>query len=159
MSEQRMIEAVNAAVSHHGFDDTVVVAGQFNPRGATGAMFTGGLVGDQVGALAGPAGDAIGTVGGALAARRCVAGAQGLPVDMIVGASADWVYGFAGRSRSREPQRLVFRLPRAGLTATARGRMNVRTLFLSAADGARVELEGNRLPITHSKDVVDALTR
>ncbi len=159
MSEQSMVAAMNAALSHQGFDDTVSVAGQFNPRGASGAMFAGGFVGDGIGGLAGPAGDAIGTVGGALGARRGMAAAHGLPVDMIVGVSAEWVYGFAGRSRSREPQRLVFRLPRAGLTATVQGRVNVRTLCLTTADGSRVELEGNRLPITHSKDVMEALVR
>lgn len=158
MSEEGMVEAMNAALTHQGFDDTVSAVGQFNPRGATGAMFAGGLAGDELGGLAGSAGDAIGTVGGAMAARHGAASARALPVDMLVGVSTDWVYGFAGRSRSREPQQLVFRFPRAGLTATVHARANVRTLSLRAADGSAVELEGNRLPITHSKDVIDALT-
>ncbi len=70
MSGQSMVAAMNTALSHQGFADTVVVAGQFNPRGASGAMFAGGLVGDRIGGFAGSASDAIGTVFGALAARR-----------------------------------------------------------------------------------------
>ena len=37
-------------------------------------------------------------------------------------------------------------------------RVNVRVLeLIDAATGARIELEGNRLPVTHSKDVIQAL--
>jgi len=36
--------------------------------------------------------------------------------------------------------------------------VNVRVLeLIEDATGARVELEGNRLPMTHSKDVIQAL--
>ena len=120
-------------------------------------MFAGGLVGDELGGVLGPAGDAVGTVGGALAGARGAARTQGLPRALVVGVSPRWVYGFAGRSRSHEPHELAFRLPRDGLTASVRQRVNVHVLTLQTSDGSRVELEGNRLPITHSKDVIDAL--
>jgi hypothetical protein len=157
MSAANMIAAMNAALRRDGVDDQVDTVGQFIPRGTTGGMFAGGLVGDEIGGLLGPAGDAVGTVGGALAGARGAAQARGLPPALLVGVSPQWVYGSAGRSRSREPQQLVFRLPRAGLAASVRQRVNVRILPLQATDGSRVELEGNRLPITHSKDVIDAL--
>lgn len=121
-------------------------------------MLSGGLLGDELGGLARSTDGGIGTVGSAMAGRHGAASAQGLPVDMLVGVSTDWVYGFAGRSRCREPQRLLFRLPRAGLSASVHARVYVRTLSLRTADGSIVELEGNRLPITHSKDVIDSLT-
>jgi hypothetical protein len=36
--------------------------------------------------------------------------------------------------------------------------VNVRILeLIDNASGSRIELEGNRLPVTHSKDVIDAL--
>jgi hypothetical protein len=36
--------------------------------------------------------------------------------------------------------------------------MNVRVLELIHTDtGSRIELEGNRLPLTHTKDVIEAL--
>jgi hypothetical protein len=38
-------------------------------------------------------------------------------------------------------------------------RVNVRVLELIDEDsGSRIELEGNRLPVTHSKDVIEALS-
>ena len=49
-------------------------------------------------------------------------------------------------------------MPRAGLTAKVHQRVNVRVLeLIDTAGGSRIELEGNRLPLTHSKDVIDAL--
>jgi hypothetical protein len=36
--------------------------------------------------------------------------------------------------------------------------VNVRVLeLIDEASGSKIELEGNRLPITHSKDVIDEL--
>ena len=37
-------------------------------------------------------------------------------------------------------------------------RVNVRVLeLIDAATGSRIELEGNRIPLTHSKDVIHNL--
>lgn len=158
MSASSMISAMNAALSRRGLSDEVTTVGQFTPRGSTGAMFVGGLLGDEIGGVFGAAGDALGTVGGAMAGARGAARSRGLPSALLVGVSDAWVYGFAGRSRSREPEELVFRVPRDGLTVSVRQRVNVRILTLTMPDGgSRLELEGNRLPITHSKDVIDAL--
>ncbi|UYM07507.1 hypothetical protein [Solicola gregarius] len=158
MSESKMLAAVNAAVSREGFDDEVIAAGQFAPRGATGGMFAGGMAGDTAGGVMGSAGDSVGTVGGALAGAHGVAHSRGLPLAMVVGVSEHWVYGFAGRSRSKEPHELVFRLGLEGLAVSVGQRLNVRTLTLLSGDGTtRIELEGNRLQISHSKDVIDEL--
>jgi hypothetical protein len=47
---------------------------------------------------------------------------------------------------------------RKGLTAKVHQRVNVRVLeLIEDATGVRIELEGSRLPITHSKDVMDVL--
>ncbi len=158
MSESWMLAAVNAALTGRGIDDRVTAAGRFSPRGASGGMFAGGLAGDTVGGLVGGVADAVGTVGGALAGQRAAGRARGLPARLLVAVSTGWVYGFdGGRSGSREAGELVFRFPRAGLTVTVGQRVNVRTVTLAAADGSRVELEGHRLPVTHSKDVIDVL--
>ena len=38
-------------------------------------------------------------------------------------------------------------------------RVNVRILeLIETSSGARIELEGNRIPLTHSKDVIQALS-
>ena len=71
---------------------------------------------------------------------------------------ATTVYGFAAPTRPSEPTALVFQVPRAGLTIKVHQRVNVRVLeLIENASGSRIELEGNRLPVTHSKDVIDTL--
>ncbi len=79
---------------------------------------------------------------------------------MLLGVSETTVYGFAGRSRREEPSELVFQVSRAGLTVKVHQRANVRVLeLIEDASGSTIELEGNRIPLTHSKDVIEALTR
>ena len=83
---------------------------------------------------------------------------SGLPPFMLLGVSATQVYGFAGRSRREEPTDLVFQVPREGLTVKVHARVNVRILeLIDEATDSHIELEGNRIPVTHSKDVIHAL--
>ncbi len=92
-----------------------------------------------------------------MAARRATDAGSGLPSTMIISVCATTVYGFAGR-RSHLNSGIVFRLSRATLTAEVHQRPNVRVLDLvDASSGSRLELEGNRLPVTHSKDVIELL--
>ncbi len=64
---------------------------------------------------------------------------------------------FAG-NRTRLHSGLLFRLDRSDVTAEVHQRVNVRILeLIDGATGSRLELEGNRLPVTHSKDVIDHL--
>ena len=157
MSEEKIVEVVNEALAAGGIDDTVIAAGEFNPRGHSGAGFGGGWIGGDIGdSLPGPAG-AIGTVGGYLAGTKAHDSATGLPERMVVGASETTVYGFAGNRA--HPKALAFRVPRAGLEAKVHQRVNVRVLeLIDTESGSRIELEGMRLPITHSKDVIQELT-
>lgn len=75
-----------------------------------------------------------------------------------MGVSATTVYGFAAPTRHDEPTSLAFQVPRDGLTAKVHQSVNVRVLeLIDEASGSRIELEGNRLPVTHSKDVIEAL--
>jgi hypothetical protein len=159
MSEENMVEAVQEALAARGVEDEVVAAGQFNPRGHTGGLFVGGLAGDEVGGKLGGVADAVGTAAGSLAGMRAADAASGLPDTMLVGVTTSRVYGFAGRSRRAAPTELAFEVPRAGLTARVHQRVNVRVLeLIDDASGSTIELEGNRLPVTHSKDVIEALT-
>ncbi len=154
-----MVEAVQGALAERGVDDEVVAAGQFNPRGHTGGMFVGGMAGGDAGSTLGGAADAIGTAAGSLAGMRAADAASGLPETMLVAVTDSTVYGFAGRSRRQVPTDLAFEVPRAGLEARVHQRVNVRVLELIHEDsGSTIELEGNRLPVTHSKDVIEALT-
>jgi len=150
-----MIAAVQAALDDHGIADTVAEVGQFEPRGTTGSIFAGGIVGGELGSTFGSVGDAVGTAAGFLGGAAANAQSRGLPPHMLVGASDTTIYGFAMRSRRKEPHELVFQVPRAGLAVKVHGRVNVRTLELvDTATGSAIELEGSRLPITHSHDFI-----
>lgn len=153
-----MEELGQEALAARGIDDEVVAVGEFNPRGHSGGMFAGGLAGDAAGGLLGEAGSAAGLGVGSLAGMHSADARSGLPETMLVGVSATMVYGFAAPTRRSEPAALVFQVPRAGLTAKVHQRVNVRVLELIDTDsGSRIELEGNRVPLTHSKDVIEAL--
>jgi hypothetical protein len=159
MSEERMIELVQGALDARGIDDRVVFAGQFNPRGHTGGMFAGGLVGGDAGGVIGGVAEGVGVAAGSLAGARAADAATGLPAKMLVAVSDTMVYGFAAATRHSEPTALTFQLPRGGITAKVHQRVNVRVLeVIDNASGSRIELEGSRLPVTHSKDVIQALT-
>ena len=154
-----MIELAQAALDRFGIDDTVEAVGQFAPRGQSGAMFAGGMVGGDVGGAAGDLAGGLGLGAGLAAGRAASSASSGLPPTVMVAASASTVYGMHARTRRREPDSILFAVPRAGLTVTVHQRVNVRVLeLIDEQTGARIELEGNRLPVTHSKDVIHVLT-
>jgi hypothetical protein len=153
-----MIDVVQQALAEHGIADTLTAVGEFYPRGHTGGGFAGGLVGGDAGSALGSLGGSVGTAGGYSAGTRAADAASGLPSHMLVGVSDSAVYGFAARSRHDVPSQLVFNVPRQGLEVKVHQRVNVRVLeLIQGESGSRIELEGNRLPVTHSKDVIDEL--
>lgn len=158
MSEESMVGLMQEALDHNGVDDTIVVAGQFEPRGQSGSMLAGGLLGggagDALGQVAGGFGLGLGMAGGSAANAE----STGLTRLMLVGASESTVYGMHTKSRRREPDRILFAVPRERVTATVHQRVQVRVLeLIDDETGTRIELEGSRLPITHSKDVMEVL--
>jgi hypothetical protein len=159
MSEETMERVVQEALARDGISDQVIAAGQFSPRGQTGSLFAGGLLGGSLGDVGGSVGKTVGDVAGGIGGMRANAAAHGMPEFMLVGVTADGVYGFEGRSRSKEPGAMVFKVSRAGLEVKVHQRVNVRVLELIHPEtNSRIELEGGRLPLTHSKDVIEALT-
>ena len=153
-----MPELVQRALEAHGIDDEVIAAGEFNPRGHSGAMFAGGLAGGEVCEKFGGLGEGVGVATGSLAGMHASDAASGLPEKMLIGVSPTTVYGFAERTRHEEPTELVFRISRADLTVSVHKRVNVRVLeLIHGSSDSRIELEGNRLPVTHSRDVIEAL--
>ena len=160
MSEQSMLELVQGALGEAGIEDELIAVGQFNPRGHTGGLFAGGMLGSEAGGiLGGNIGSNVGMATGWIAGKHAADRASGLPSNMLVAVSADNIYGFDAPSRRAEPRGMVFRLPRSNLEAKVHQRVNVRILELIDSDsGDTIELEGNRLPITHSGDVIKELT-
>jgi hypothetical protein len=158
MSEEKMIEEVHAALLKRGVEDEVLAVGEFNPRGHTGGLFVGGLAAGEAGGALGRVGEDIGLAAGSIAGMRAADAASGLPPYMLVAVTGSTVYGFAGR-RNKEPTELAFEVPRAAIEAKVHQRVNVRVLeLIDEASGSQIELEGNRLPVTHTKDVIDELT-
>jgi hypothetical protein len=157
MSEEKIVDVVNQALASAGIEDSVIAAGEFNPRGHSGAGFAGGLIGGDIGDSMPSPVSGIMTVGGYMAGTKASDAASGLPGRMVVGVSDTTVYGFAGNRA--HPKALAFRVPRKGLEAKVHQRVNVRVLeLIDSESGSRIELEGMRLPITHSKDVIQELT-
>jgi hypothetical protein len=153
-----MVELVQAALRDRGVDDRIIAVGQFNPRGHTGGLFVGGLVGSDAGGALGAVGEGVGLGAGSLAGMKAADAASGLPGNMLVGVSESTIYGFAAKTRHDEPTDLAFQVPRSDVTAKVHQRVNVRVLeLIDEGSGSRIELEGNRLPVTHSKDVIEVL--
>src|SRR5262245_5526809 len=158
MSEEGMERAVQQALAREGVADEVLAAGQFNPRGQNGSIFAGGLAGGELGGVGGSVGEAVGDVAGVAGGMRANAAAHGMPEFMLVGVTADTVYGFEGRSRSKEPGAMIFKAEPAGLEVKVHQRVDVRVLELIHPEaGSRIELEGSRIPVTHTRDVIEAL--
>jgi hypothetical protein len=158
MSEAEMVSLVQGALKDRGIDDEILAAGQFEPRGRSGSAFIGGLIGSTVGDEVGGIGEAVGVVGGAMVGQHAHDVASALPAQMLVGVSASTVYGRAARTRHSEPSAIVFQLPRSEVEVKVHARVNVRVLeLIDTASGSRIELEGNRIPLTHSKDVIHNL--
>lgn len=78
MSEQGMRDAVQEGLAREGIDERVIAAGQFSPRGHSGAMFVGGVAGDAAGGVAGAAGEAAGAVAGITGGIEAAGAARGL---------------------------------------------------------------------------------
>jgi hypothetical protein len=153
-----MVELVQDALRERGIGDQIIAVGQFNPRGHSGGMFVGGLLGGDAGGGLGSLGESVGVGAGSLAGMRAADASSGLPASMLVGVSETTVYGFAARTRHSEPTELAFQVPRSGVTAKVHPGVNVRVLeLIDDESGSRIELEGNRLPVTHSKDVIEVL--
>lgn len=135
----------------------MIAAGQFNPRGQSGGLFVGGMVGGDAGSALGGAAEGVGLAAGSLAGRHAAGAASGLPDKMLVGVGHDGVR-LAAPTRHDEPTALAFQVSRGGLSAKVHQLVHVRVLELIHDDtGSRIELEGNRLPVTHSRDVIEAL--
>lgn len=159
MSEARMRELVQEALNGRGIDDQMVAVGQFYPRGHTGGRFAGSMAGGEIGGMFGDIGETVGDIAGSHAGVRAADAASGLPSKMLVGVSSTMVYGFAASTRHSPPRGLAFQVAREGLTVKVHQRVNVRVLeLIEDASGARVQLEGHRLPVTHANDVIKALS-
>jgi hypothetical protein len=155
-------------VAAHAVGDDIVAAGIFQARGATMKimMGTGGgsIAGDT---LMGGAGGSVGVGLGALAGVAA-SGHDGL-YRWLVAVSPTKVYVFVPEGATSSPGgqsteirkgevHLLHAFSREHLEVTAKSRVNVRVLILEdLPTGEKIELEGNRVGWSHSKEVIQAL--
>ena len=93
-----MVELFQAALAHHGIEDTVLAVGQFEPRGMSGSMFAGAMIGDEVGG-------SVGLGAGALAGRAAGRMASGLPSQVMVGVTRRRSTAWKAIAGARSPAR------------------------------------------------------
>ena len=86
MNEQELIERTTEVLAESGAPENVEAAGIFNPRGHTGSMVAGGIVGDGIAGAGPDLVNAIGTVGGAVAGAKGHDATTGLPEWLVVAA-------------------------------------------------------------------------
>jgi hypothetical protein len=145
-----MVEMVRAAVTDLGVDDRIVAAGEFNPRGTPDRCSSAGSPATTSPARSGspPGRSAHGASGTSSAVcRRARSSAS--PTGRCTGSPGDARSSTGG---------LVFNVDRSAVRVEVHQRVNVRIVeLIDEASGSRIELEGNRLPVTPSKDVIDHL--
>src|SRR5262245_45472447 len=107
MSEESMMSLVQQALDRDGIQDQVTAVGEFYPRGHTGGLFAGIMIGGDIGEAFGGVGQAVGVAVGSLAGMKATDTASGLPGRMLVGVSEKAVDGLQSKSRNREPTALV----------------------------------------------------
>ena len=158
MSEENMVKLAQAALDDHGVEDTIIAVGVFKPRGSSGAMLVGGIAGGQIAGSFAEVASGLGLGAGMVAGGKAQSQASGLPLWVHIAVSESTVYGMQTKSRRKEPHTILFAIPRERLTANVHQRVQVRVLEHVEEDGTKLELEGSRLPITHSKDILEILT-
>lgn len=158
MDEQISLERAEELVTSSGITDELTAVGVFYPRGHTAGGMIGGLAGADVGGVAGDLAGAIGLAGGYLAGRKIADHNSGLPGEMFVGVSTTKVYLMEGERAPRlRPVRLLAAIERNSLEVKVHQRVNVRDVELVEDSGAKIELEGSRIPTLHVGDVLAAL--
>jgi hypothetical protein len=154
-------------VAAHAVGDDIIAAGIFQARGATMKIMAGTAAGSIGGDLVGGTGGSIGVGVGALAGVAA-SGHDGL-YRWLVAVSPTKVYVFVPEGATSSPGgqsteirkgevHLLHTFARERLEVTAKSRVNVRVLILEdLPTGEKIELEGNRIGWSHSKEVIQAL--
>jgi phage tail tape-measure protein len=146
MSEETMMALVQQALDRDGIQDEVTAVGEFYPRGHTGGLFAGIMIGGDVGEAFGGVGKAVGLAVGSLAGMEAADSAVRAPRE-----DARWDFRQGDLRPPVEVEEqgaedLVFNMARDKTEVKVHKRLNVRVVELvDEASGARVELEGNRV--------------
>jgi len=154
VSDEKLIEEARKFLGEEG--DEVVVAGMFEPRGATGGLMgatgagfaTDNIVGEIAGAAVG------------LEAGRAMSHADHVPRWTMLAVTPTRLHAIACGQHGVgwQPQETFATFDRSHIKATVHRRVNVRTLTIEDPDsGNTYRWEGNRIGPAHAKAVFEAL--
>lgn len=153
MSDAKLIGTAQAFL---GDEETVLVAGMFQPRGTTGGMMgaTGaGFMTDNLG------GEIAGAATG-LMAGQAMSRVDEVPRWTLLALTDTKLYalGCGQQGAHWVPQERFAVFDRSRIHATVHKRVNVRTLSIEDPDSGRAyQWEGNRIGPAHAKELIEAL--
>jgi hypothetical protein len=156
--KQKLIDLAREATG----DETITVAGDFQPKGLTWKRAAGAVAGSVAGdAVGGDVGQSIGAMAGYTAGTY--AGSSGeLPPVVVVAASPTKLYLMTSTNAKgiilAKHLVLIDTLDRENLSVELRQKTSVRTAVITdASTGHEYKLEGKRILFHHMNDMLDAL--
>jgi len=163
VTEDSLVEAAQQAI---GPQEQVLAAGVFQPRGTSGALSGGSLVGGALGLIPGVGGIARGAVeaagaGAGYAARHGLADKEGVPVNTLLAVTPQHLVAF----RAEHDDLIGYKVgdpfatwDRAHIAITVHGRAHVRTFEIEDTQtGEKFEMETPRFSHLHGSVVVKLL--
>ena len=156
--KQKLIDLAREATG----DDTITVAGDFQPKGMTWKVAAGSAAGGVLGdAAGGDVGQAIGA-GAGYSAGRYAATSGELPPVIILAASPEKLYLMTSNNAKgiilAKHLLLIDTLDRDDLSVEMHQKMTVRTAVITdTSTGHEYKIEGKRILFHHMNDMLDAL--
>jgi hypothetical protein len=156
--KQKLIDLSREATG----DDSITVAGDFQPKGMTWKVAAGAAAGSVLGdSVGGDVGQSIGTAAGYTTGRYAASSGE-LPPVIVVAASPTKLYLMTSNNAKgiilAKHLVLLDTLDRENLTVELHQRAITRTAIITdASSGNEYKIEGKRILFHHMNDMLDAL--
>jgi hypothetical protein len=156
--KQKLIDLAREASG----DDTITVAGDFQPKGMTWKVAAGAAAGSVLGdAVGGDVGQSVGTMAGYTAGNYSATSGE-LPRVIVVAASPTKLYLMTSNNAKgiilAQHLLMIDTLDRANLSVEMHQKATVRTAVITdASTGHEYKIEGKRILFHHMNDMLDAL--
>lgn len=156
--KQKLIDLARVATG----DQTITVAGDFQPKGMTWKVAAGAAAGSALGdAMGGDVAQAVGAGTGVIAGRYAATSGE-LPPVIVLAASPDKLYLMTSNNAKgiilAKHLVLIDTLSRENLTVEMHQKVTVRTAVITdSSTGHEYRIEGKRILFHHMNDMLDAL--
>lgn len=156
--KQKLIDLSREATG----DDSITVAGDFQPKGMTWKVVAGAAAGSALGdAVGGDVGQSIGAMAGYTAGSYAATSGE-LPPVIIVAASPAKLYLMTSNNAKgiilAKHLVLIDTLDRSNLSVELHQKATVRTAVITdSSSGHEYKIEGKRILFHHMNDMLDAL--